>query len=314
MRKLATLCGVLIVAGCASRGKVAPPPEPESVEPAAAEARCADCPPVDGAPPAVVVEIAPPVEIPDMEGECQRAAGFSEAGEHKPAVESLDLVLRAGASCEASVLGAVEESQRRLAEADDLARRGLEARRQGDVAAARESFRQALAVYPRYYWVQRLEHDLPADFSSELRELREAASAELAAGRSEEALELLERAAGLPAATPEVAAEAARVRTELASARLGVALRAQRTGDLTQALAWTERALATRPEPPLKQQVVEFARRLGLTLFSAGELVQARSVWRAALSLDESNERLIEYLDEVEARLRTLAAIADDGD
>lgn len=312
MRGLAALCALLLVAGCASRGKVAQPPlvDPEIV---AEESECADCPAVDAAPPEPEVEIAPPVVAPDMEAECRQAAGLVEAGEHKPAIESLDLVLRAGASCDDQVLGAVQESQRLLAAADELARRGLDARRAGDVAGARDSFRRALAVYPKYYWVQRLEQDLPADSSGELAELREAASAAEASGRPEMAIELLERAAGLPSAGPEIAVEIGRLRAELVAARLGAARHAQRTGNLAQALTWTEEAIAARPAPPLQEQVVEFARRLGLTLFSAGELVQARRLWNAALSLDQANGLLRQYLDEVEARLKTLDAIKDDG-
>ncbi len=311
MRWLGPICAALLVAGCASRAKVAPPPF-VGPEIAAEEGGCVACPEADPETPEPLVEIAPPAAVPDMEVECRQAAGFVDAGEHKLAVESLDKVLKAGASCDDLILGAVQESQRLLAEADELARRGLDARRAGDVARARQSFRQALALYPKYYWVKKLEQDLPADFSRELGTLREAASAAEASGRYTEAIDLLEEAARLPSAGPELAEEIGRLRADLVVTRLGAARHAQRTGNLGQALTWTERALAARPDPPLRAEVIEFARRLGLTLFSAGELVQARELWSGALALDEANAQLLQYLDEVEARLRSLDAIKDD--
>ena len=46
-----------------------------------------------------------------------------------------------------------------------------------------------------------------------------------------------------------------------------------------------------------------------MNLFSAGELVQAKTIWQAAISLDKGNELLRQYLDEVDSRLRSLDQI-----
>lgn len=318
MKWAAALC-VLLATGCASQGRdaVNDPARPELVGIA-----CVDCPdddevgaPSTAPPPAQPVVVSePPVVVPEMESECVQALRLFEAGEHKPAVDSLDAVLRAGASCDDDVLGAVGEAQRVLAEADAMARRGLEQRAAGEIAAARSSFREALDVYPKYYWVQKLEQDLPPDPSPALDRLRQQAAAALAAGRSEEALELLEQAAVLPVAGPELSDQIAGLRTQLTLARIEQARQAQRSGDLERAVERTERAIELRPTAPALDEVVDFARRLGLSLFSAGELVKARDLWGAALSLDQANDLLRQYLDEVEARLRTLDAIKDNGD
>ena len=63
----------------------------------------------------------------------------------------------------------------------------------------------------------------------------------------------------------------------------------------------------------MQERVVEFARRLGLNLFSAGELVQAQTIWRAALSPDADDELLQQYLEEVAARLQSLDQIRKGG-
>ncbi len=292
MRALTRLCAVLLLMGCASGGNVAPPANPDAVPD---------------------VEPAEPAALRDLEAECSRAARLAETGEHKPAVEALEALLKAGATCPDTVMETVEDSRRRLTDADELARRGLEARRLGDIAAARESFLLALTVYPRYYWVQKLVEDLPADASHEIAALRKAAAERVSSGRPEEALEILEQAALLPSAGPEVAAEIGRLRGELAVTRLDEARRAQQAKDLSRAFERAQEAISARPDQPILGQVVDFARRLGLDLFSTGELVQARDLWEAALSLDQGNGLLQEYLGQVNARLRNLAVIKEDG-
>ncbi len=308
MRAIARFCVLVFVTGCATGGKVAPPETPEP-----SEAACADCLPSDERPPDTMLPVDPmnPALPLNVEAECSQAARLSAVGEHKPAVDGLETVLRAGATCPDAVMTAVKDSGRRLADADELARVGLEARKVGDIATAKESFHLALVVYPKYYWVQKLVHDLPADSLPEVQALREAAAERLSSGLPEEALELLEQAALMSSAGPEVAEEMARIRTEVAIVRLSEARRAQQTGDLSRAAERTKEALAAQPDQPVLEQVVDFARRLGLHLFSTGELIKARNLWDAALSLDQGNALLGQYLEEVNARLRNLDAIKD---
>lgn len=212
-----------------------------------------------------------PVEAPpavDLEAACSRAASLARSGEHKPAVDTLRTVRERGGNCAEAALEATRESERRLLEADGFARSGLDARNRGDIVTARESFRLALAAYPKYYWVQKLAADLDASA--------------LAANERAEAL--------------------------LAESR-----QAQQAGNLALAAQRLEEAALVRPARPVRDEVVDLGRRLGLSLFSSGELKRARDVWQAVLSLDPDHEQIRQYLDEVEESLRSLDAIKDGG-
>lgn len=163
-------------------------------------------------------------------------------------------------------------------------------------------------VYPKYYWVDRLIANLPPDPSGELEALRREASTRLDAGQPQAALQALERAAQL-APESDLAAEATRLRTEIGDASLAQAQRAQQVGDLDLAVELATRAISVRPEAPVRDRAVDLARQLGLALYSAGELVRAEAIWRAALALDAGNELLLQYLDEVASRLQSLDQI-----
>lgn len=62
-------------------------------------------------------------------------------------------------------------------------------------------------------------------------------------------------------------------------------------------------------EELLTSDIVEFARLLGLKLFSAGNFSTARALWKGALRLSPDNIRLQKYLAEVEERLDNLKKI-----
>lgn len=262
--------------------------------------------------------VTPPAVAPapvDAAAECDRIGRLAAAGDHKPAVDGFDRLVVGGGACSAEIGATVDDSRQLLADADALVRAGLEARRAGDVAKARASLRRALEIYPRYHWARRLVDELPAQLDPIEEGLLQSAAELRAAGRVEEALALLE---GLAADGPrgeELAAELTSARLELGEQRLELAYREQRAGNLAGAIEWTLSAIAVAPGEPVRTRVADFARRLGLDLFSAGELVEARSVWQAALALDENNEQLHHYLAEVELRLRSLEDIkaADDG-
>ena len=306
MRKLVGLCAALLVAACASRGNVGGPTQGTGTtepiaQPDSAPQPCPDCP--------TKVEDVPDVEPVDFSAECGRAARLARAGEHKPAVDALKSLLGAGGDCEPAVLDDLALSEGVLTEADALVRQGLAARRAGEIEAARRSFRQAREVYPKYYWVEKLERSLPPDFAAQVAVLREQAIKLLASGQPEEALLRLEEAAEIAPPDLELRQEIARLRTDLGDERLGEAHEAQQAGDLSRAVELTELAIAAQPEHPVRDRVIEFARRLGLNLFSAGELIQAKAIWQAAISLDKGNELLRQYLDEVDSRLRSLDQI-----
>jgi tetratricopeptide (TPR) repeat protein len=83
-------------------------------------------------------------------------------------------------------------------------------------------------------------------------------------------------------------------------------------GDLDQAYYHIGVALGHGPlEDPLRSDVVEFARLLGMKYYSQGKLTQALSVWSLALKNDAGNEKLTEYVDEVRARLENLKKIQE---
>lgn len=286
MRALVAICAATWVAGCAGGGVQLAPTVPEQPESDVAA-------------------------ISDLEVECGRAEQLARSGEHKPAVDALS-ALGESAACSREALDAVAESRRTLHEADALVRLGLEAREAGDLAAAKAGFERALAVYPRYYWVEQLVRALePA--TAELERLRQQTATLVESGRADEALRVLEQARQYSPAEWGLDGEIAQLRSELAESRLALAYRAQQEGRLAEAIELTERAMGARPDPPAKDRVVEFARLLGLELFSDGQLVRARDIWQRALAWDEDNEQLRKYLVEVEARLESLDEIKETG-
>ncbi|UCF30722.1 MAG: hypothetical protein JSV26_11850 [bacterium] len=68
-------------------------------------------------------------------------------------------------------------------------------------------------------------------------------------------------------------------------------------------------------DEPLRSEIIEFARLLGMKYYSQGRLTQAREVWSLALANDSGNAKLEEYLHEVQERLKSLRKIQEqDGD
>lgn len=243
--------------------------------------------------------------------ECARVASLAAAGEHKPAVDLFDELRAAGGGCPAPVAQAAAGSRELLGRADDQVRAALAARDAGDLAAARRRLGEALEIYPRYYWVQKLESELGQTADREVEALRERAAAELAAGRAEEAVAALERASALPGGAARVSAELVAAREALVEARLSAAYEAQRNGRLEAAVEEVRKAVAAGPDGAARDRVVEFGLRLGQKLFAAGSLVDARAVWTAVLSLAPGDPTLRQFLEQVETRLEKLERIGD---
>lgn len=250
-------------------------------------------------------ELPPPVDP-----RCDRVVTLAEAGELKPAVDEMATLEAEGVSCPEAVQAGVEQARARLAEADAYVHQALERKRGGDSAAARESFRRALAVYPKYYWVEKLYQDLDEAVQADVSSLREQADRLRSHGDLRGALEALEMASALAGSDPQVEAELQSLRRHIAERSLARAREAEQQGDLAEAELRTRESMAAQPaDPDLKTDIVEYARLLGLKLFAAGELTRAEDLWSRALSLDDANEKLREYLREVEVRLRNLDKI-----
>lgn len=244
---------------------------------------------------------------------CERVASLAAAGEHKPAVDELALLTQERAACPEPVVAAVAESRATLSRADALVREAVAKRDRGDLAAARQGLRQALEIYPKYYWAEKLRRDLEAGVTGEAADFREEAQRLLEEGDPQGALEQLERAAGLAGTNPQLASELGDLRRRIVEKHLALARSAEQQEDLAEAERRIGQALQVPfTDTDLKRVVVDRARLLGLKLFSAGELTRAKSLWAGALSLDRTNDKLREYLQEVEDRLESLGEIESE--
>ena len=222
---------------------------------------------------------------------CSEIARIAEAGDHKPAVDLFDDLLREAAPCPPEVQALATVSRVQLGLADDFVRSSTAKKQAGDVRGARADLASALEAYPKYYWAKKLLRDLgepPAE--------QEDATGASAPKAHEE--------------TAEVGADVEVLRQLIAEQNLELARIAEHEGDLPAAQRWAIQALKSEPgDPALREDIVEYARLLGLKFFSAGELTPARDLWVAALSLDSEDARLRSYLRQVDERLQNLEEI-----
>lgn len=207
---------------------------------------------------------------------CDRVASLAQAGEYKPAVDEMATLAARGVACRRRVGSAVKRSQRKLDKADTYLLRSQEKRQHGDLAGARRDLTAALEVYPKYYWAQR-----------QLRNFERQSDPE--------------------------AMEAGLMQRKIAEHNLMLARQAEERDDLTRATELALQAMDPAPhDPDLRADLVEYARLLGLKLFSDGELTPASDLWGRALELDADNVKLRQYLREVDQRLDSLEAIKAD--
>ena len=258
----------------------------------------------------VPVETSDPVASDigvDIEALCDRVAQLAADGQLKPAVEEMKSLLDQNIDCPEDVLAAVKHSNEVLADADDHIRSALEKRRQGDLLGARAGLATALDLYPKYYWADKLQRDVTQRIeASAAREARQRED------RPEPAISAPEPP--LLAAEEEAReiSEVERNSVMLAERRLSLARYEEQRGNLDEAESLIVLALGSgTSDPDLQTELIESARLVGLSLFSAGELTRARNLWTRALALDEGNDKLIEYLAEVEERLEGLQRIKE---
>jgi tetratricopeptide (TPR) repeat protein len=213
------------------------------------------------------------------EEKCDRIASLADDGELKPAVDEMSTLEKKGIVCPEKVRVAIDGARARLAEADALVLSAQSKRQLGELEGASSDLERALEVYPKYFWAEK-----------QLRDVRGILSENQAEGR---------------------------LQTQRPSdVMLSQSRTAETRGDLVEASRLTSEILDNPPaDPDSRSDLVEYSRLLGLKLFSEGELTKARDLWRQALSLDPSNQKILDYLEDVDQSLRSLEQIKarDDG-
>lgn len=261
--------------------------------------------------------------------ECSRIAGLARSGEHKPAVDAYREMEGKGRSCPSDIQGAVSLSRSKLDKADAYVHKALKRRKDGNLLSARANLQLALEIYPRYYWVQTLIKKVERSIQAELDSLKHEAVYFESNGDPEGALSRIQDAMNLSPGDRGLESEAARLQKVIAGsvAQLSIqrrqenirlrfedAVEKEKKGDLTAAEGHTLYILEmSESGDPLSGRIVEFARLLGMKLYSAGELSRAKELWVRALAIDQGNLKLQGYLKEVETRLEKLDRIKKGG-
>ena len=119
----------------------------------------------------------------------------------------------------------------------------------------------------------------------------------------------------LPMPAQRLLSEIAAVRKTRSREAFKIAARAEEEGNLKDAFYYLGLTLndASMDKERL-DEIVEFARLLGLKFYSRGRFSQAREVWNLALTQDPKNRKLKGYLDEVEKRLESIKKIQEESD
>ncbi len=148
---------------------------------------------------------------------------------------------------------------------------------------------------------------------AEIQRVLDAARSSLERDRFGEAIQLLtnENIAGkLGVRGDKLVGEVMARRNEYLRNRLTEAVEKENEGDLVAAEGQALQILKmTGPGDQASDEVVNFARLLGLKLYSIGELSRAKEIWINALIVDPENPKLKSYLEEVETRLENLDRI-----
>jgi tetratricopeptide (TPR) repeat protein len=266
--------------------------------------------------------------------ECNRIAGLSRTGEHKPAADSYDALVKSGSTCSKDIEQRVSDSRSKVKRADNFVRKAFKRRKEGNLLSARANLEEALRIYPNYYWVQNLLKNLERSIEAEInglkvasckvqqeqdvREILDVAANHMKERRFDEAEKILtegDAARKLGSRGEEMLRQVAERRSQLIDHRLSVARESEQKGDVDVAVAHARYVLElSRAGDSTTPEVVEFARLLGVKLFSAGKLVKAKEIWGTAIDLDPGNDKLATYLKEVNDRLDRLEMIkGEDG-
>lgn len=132
---------------------------------------------------------------------------------------------------------------------------------------------------------------------------------------AEKTLQKYKVATVLPMPAQRLVIEIKTLREARSKEAFKVAVQAEEQGNLNDAYYYLGLTLS---EPPMEKgrldEVVEFARLLGLKFYAKGRFTQARETWNLALAQDPKNRKLKGYLDEVRKRLDSIEKIQEESD
>ncbi len=263
--------------------------------------------------------------------QCTQILKFSRAGEHKTTVDIADKLTKTGYSCSEEVSERIHFSQSKLNQADSYVLKAKKCKQEGKLLDAQTNLQKALVIYPKYYWARNMLKKIKRSINAQITGLKEEAHNLELNGNLDEALSLVQDAIVLSPGDNDLKLEAARLqdamnllqqegeerlhalrdqRLNIIRKGLEAARKAEQQGNLETATGHTMYVLelSSRGEP-LTSEIVEFARLLGLKLFSAGDFSKARDLWKGALHLSPGNSKLQKYLEEVEESLDNLKKI-----
>lgn len=253
--------------------------------------------PVDSAPSKITIDAAEPE--PRFADRCRELTSLTESGDYKQATDLLARLETARAPCPDHDLAAAEQSRRRLDSADDLIRSSTARKQEGDVHGAIRDLEHALEIYPKYYWASKL-----------LRDLGKRPPNQQETGAAVATVDPPKVPATPPQTDAAVETDVEVLRQLIAEQNLELARIAEQEGNLEAASRWALQAMKAEPaDSTVMRALVEFVRLLGLKFFSAGELTPARELWVEALALDHRDQRLRDYLRQVDERLESLEQI-----
>lgn len=147
----------------------------------------------------------------ESKSQCFRIVKFSQAGEHKTAVDIADELNKVGYRCPEKIVERIHFSRSKLNAADAYVLKSNNCKKAGKLISARTNLRKALEIYPKYYWAQNLLKKVELSINAEITGSKiEARNLELK-GDLEGALSVIEKARALPPGNRPLELEATRL-------------------------------------------------------------------------------------------------------
>ena len=208
------------------------------------------------------------------------------------------------------------------AELDSLRNEAIYLESRGDIEGALSRIQNAMKLAPedkrlKSEAARLAQQSVKAKEEQSVTALLDEAEKHLENGRIDEAHRVLtdgDSSGRLGIKGKELLAVVEKRRREQIRQRFDVAVEMEKKGDLETAAGHTLYILElSNPGEPDSAQIVEFARLLGMKLYSTGKLSKAKELWEKALVIDPGNQKLTSYLKEVGTRLDNLDRIKKGG-